>query len=127
MLYVFILITAKLFTRIKFQWSKEKPNRVRPSAVRGRRKSNKPNNKLRPERSQNQYNQENESISADNGVVSPSCSDVPIQHGQKRISRHAETLFVEPQSIQQRRPSHKSHQQRRSSRKSEVTTLLLTF
>ena len=110
-----------IICRIKFQWSKDKQNRVRPSANRSRRKSHKPNNKLRPERTQPRYNQDNESASADNVVPSPSCSDVPTKHEQKRISRHGETLFVDPQTIlQQRRPSHKSHEQRRCSRKSEV-------
>merc|ERR1712150_5416 len=110
--------------RIKFQWSKEKQNRVRPSAGgRSRRKSHKPNNKLRPERTQHRFNnQENDSISADNVIASPSYSDAPIQlqSEQKRISRHDEALFIESQAIQQqRRPSHRSHDQRRCSRKSE--------
>ena len=70
----------KLF-RIKFQWSKDKQNRIRPSAGgRTRRKSHKPNNKLRPERAQQRYNnQENDSVSNDNAVASPSYSDVPVQ------------------------------------------------
>ena len=70
------------------------------------------------ERGQHRYNHENESVSADN--PNPSLSDVPVHQVQKRISRQDETIFVAPSNIQHRRPSHKSHQQRRSSRKSEV-------
>ena len=70
------------------------------------------------ERGQHRYNNENESVSADN--PNPSLSDVPVHQVQKRISRQDETIFVAPSNIQHRRPSHKSHQQRRSSRKSEV-------
>ena len=85
-------------SRIKFQWSKEKQNRVRPSAGgRSRRKSHKPNSKLRPERAQHRYNnQENDSISADNAIPSPSYSDAPIQlqSDQKRISRHDEASIT---------------------------------
>ena len=120
----FELLVWIIIYRIKFQWSKDKQNRVRPSASRSRRKSHKPNNKLRPERTQPRYSQDNESASADNVVPSASCSDVPTQHEQKRISRHGETLFIDPQTIlQPRRPSHKSHEQRRCSRKSEVSLL----
>ena len=105
---------------IKFQWSKDKQNRIKPSgAGKARRKSHKPNKTLRPmERGQHRYNHENESVSADN--PNPSLSDVPVHQVQKRISRQDETIFVAPSNIQHRRPSHKSHQQRRSSRKSEV-------
>ena len=102
---------------------------MRPSAGgRSRRKSHKPNNKLRPERTQHRFNnQENDSISADNVIASPSYSDAPIQlqSEQKRISRHDEALFIESQAIQQqRRPSHRPHDQRRCSRKSEVKQCL---
>ena len=118
----FDIITIIVISRIKFQWSKEKQNRVRPSGSRSRRKSHKPSNKPRPERTQPQYNHDIESASADNVVAYPSYSDAPIQHEERRISRHAETIFVEPHTIQQqRRPSHRPHEQRRCSRKSEVS------
>ena len=77
------------------------------------------------ERGQHRYNHENESVSADN--PNPSLSDVPVHQVQKRISRQDETIFVAPSNIQHRRPSHKSHQQRRSSRKSEVLIRKKTF
>ena len=70
------------------------------------------------DRTQHGYSHENESVSADN--PNPSLSDAPVHQIQKRVSRHDETVFIAPTNIQQRRPSHKSHQQRRSSRKSEV-------
>ena len=136
-IYEIIDISLKFF-RIKFQWSKDKQNRIRPSAGgRTRRKSHKPNNKLRPERSQQRYNnQENDSVSNDNAVATPSYSDVPVQvrSEQKRISRHDEAIFAESQAMQQqRRPSHRPHEQRRCSRKSEVSlicmvhTMCITF
>ena len=114
------------YFRIKFQWSKEKQNRIRPSGGgKNRRKSHKPNTKLRPERTQHRYNnQENDSVSVDNAVPSPSISDAPVQlqSEQKRKSRHDEAIFIESQPMQQqRRPSYRQHEQRRCSRKSEVT------
>ena len=113
------------YFRIKFQWSKDKQNRIRPSGGgKTRRKSHKPNTKLRPERTQHRYNnQENDSVSVDNAVPSPSISDAPVQlqSEQKRKSRHDEAIFIESQPMQQRRPSYRQHEQRRCSRKSEVT------
>ena len=105
---------------IKFQWSKDKQNRIKPTGGgKSRRKSHKPHKTLRPmERTQHGYSHENESVSADN--PDPSLSDVPVHQIQKRVSRHDEAVLIAPTNIQQRRPSHKSHQQRRSSRKSEV-------
>ena len=100
--------------RIKFQWSKEKQNRVKPIAGRTRRKSHKPNNRLRAENIHHRYNHENESISADNVITSPSCSNIPKSQDTLNASKQDQ--------LQGRRESQKSHQQRRCSRKSEVNS-----